>query len=142
MASKPNEPTTIAVTPSMISGYNKTQVGAQTVTITYTDNENNVHTQTFGVRVEDSIKTITLENNNFKTNYKYGENLDLSGLALKVTKESGEISTVAVTTGMISGYNPNKLGSQTLTINYEGKTIHNSCKCSRLCNRHNTNTTN
>ena len=121
MASKPNEPTTIAVTPSMISGYNKTQVGAQTVTITYTDNENNVHTQTFGVRVEDSIKTITLENNNFKTNYKYGENLDLSGLALKVTKESGEISTVAVTTGMISGYNPNKLGSQTLTINYEGK---------------------
>ena len=121
MASKPNEPTTIAVTPSMISGYNKTQVGAQTVTITYTDNENNVHTQTFGVRVEDSIKTITLENNNFKANYKYGENLDLSGLTLKVTKESGEISTVAVTTGMISGYNPNKLGSQTLTINYEGK---------------------
>ena len=121
MASKPNEPTTMAVTPSMISGYNKTQVGAQTVTITYTDNENNVHTQTFGVRVEDSIKTITLENNNFKTNYKYGENLDLSGLTLKVTKESGEISTVAVTTGMISGYNPNKLGSQTLTINYEGK---------------------
>ena len=121
MASKPNEPTTIAVTPSMISGYNKTQVGAQTVTITYTDNENNVHTQTFGVRVEYSIKTITLENNNFKTNYKYGENLDLSGLTLKVTKESGEISTVAVTTGMISGYNPNKLGSQTLTINYEGK---------------------
>ena len=121
MASKPNEPTTIAVTPSMISGYNKTQVGAQTVTITYTDNENNVHTQTFGVKVEDSIKTITLENNNFKTNYKYGENLDLSGLTLKVTKESGEISTVAVTTGMISGYNPNKLGSQTLTINYEGK---------------------
>ena len=121
MASKPNEPTTIAVTPSMISGYNKTQVGAQTVTITYTDNENNVHTQTFGVRVEDSIKTITLENNNFKTNYKYGENLDLSGLTLKVTKESGEISTVAVTKGMISGYNPNKLGSQTLTINYEGK---------------------
>lgn len=45
----------------------------------------------------------------------------MSGLALKVTKESGEISTVAVTTGMISGYNPNKLGSQTLTINYEGK---------------------
>ncbi len=35
---------------------------------------------------------------------------DLSGLALKSNaKESGEISTVAVTTGMISGYNPNKL---------------------------------
>ena len=30
MASKPNAPTTISVTPSMISGYNKTQVGAQT----------------------------------------------------------------------------------------------------------------
>ena len=121
MASKPNESTTISVTPSMISGYNKTQVGAQTVTITYTDNENKVHTQTFGVRVENSVKTITLENNNFKTNYKYGENLNLSGLTLKVTKESGETSTVAVTTGMISGYNPNKLGNQTLTISYEGK---------------------
>ena len=47
MASKPNAPTTISVTPSMISGYNKTQVGAQTITITYTDSENKVHKQTF-----------------------------------------------------------------------------------------------
>ena len=121
MASKPNAPTTISVTPSMISGYNKTQVGAQTITITYTDSENKVHKQTFGVTVNDAIKTITLENNNFKTNYKYGENLNLSGLSLKVTKESGVTTTVPVTSGMISGYNPNKLGNQTLTINYEGK---------------------
>ena len=121
MASKPNAPTTISVTPSMISGYNKTQVGAQTITITYTDSENKVHKQTFGVTVNDAIKTITLENNNFKTNYKYGENLNLSGLSLKVTKESGATTTVPVTSGMISGYNPNKLGNQTLTINYEGK---------------------
>ena len=121
MASKPNAPTTISVTPSMISGYNKTQVGAQTITITYTDSENKVHKQTFGVTVKDAIKTIALENNNFKTNYKYGENLNLSGLSLKVTKESGATTTVPVTSGMISGYNPNKLGNQTLTINYEGK---------------------
>ena len=121
MASKPNAPTTISVTPSMISGYNKAQVGAQTITITYTDSENKVHKQTFGVTVKDAIKTIALENNNFKTNYKYGENLNLSGLSLKVTKESGATTTVPVTSGMISGYNPNKLGNQTLTINYEGK---------------------
>ena len=121
MASKPNAPTTISVTPSMISGYNKAQVGAQTITITYTDSENKVHKQTFGVTVKDAIKTITLENNNFKTNYKYGENLNLSGLSLKVTKESGATTTVPVTSGMISGYNPNKLGNQTLTINHEGK---------------------
>ena len=121
MASKPNAPTTISVTPSMISGYDKTKVGAQTVTITYTDSENKVHKQTFGVTVKDAIKTITLENNNFKTNYKYGENLNLSGLSLKVTKESGATTTVPITSGMISGYNPNKLGNQTLTINYEGK---------------------
>ena len=121
MASKPNAPTTISVTPSMISGYNKAQVGAQTITITYTDSENKVHKQTFGVTVKDTIKTIALENNNFKTNYKYGENLNLSGLSLKVTKESGATTTVTVTSGMISGYNPNKLGNQTLTINYEGK---------------------
>ena len=121
MASKPSAPTTISVTPSMISGYDKTKVGAQTVTITYTDSENKVHKQTFGVTVKDAIKTITLENNNFKTNYKYGENLNLSGLSLKVTKESGATTTVPITSGMISGYNPNKLGNQTLTINYEGK---------------------
>ena len=121
MASKPNAPTTISVTPSMISGYNKAQVGAQTITITYTDSENKVHKQTFGVTVKDAIKTIALENNNFKTNYKYGENLNLSGLSLKVTKESGATTTVPVTSGMISGYNPNKLGNQTLTINHEGK---------------------
>ena len=121
MASKPSAPTTISVTQSMISGYDKTKVGAQTVTITYTDSENKVHKQTFGVTVKDAIKTITLENNNFKTNYKYGENLNLSGLSLKVTKESGATTTVPITSGMISGYNPNKLGNQTLTINCEGK---------------------
>jgi len=64
--------------------------------VTFSVNPLKSRFQTFGVRVEDSIKTITLENNNFKTNYKYGENLDLSGLTLKVTKESGEISTVVL----------------------------------------------
>ena len=125
MASKPNAPTTISVTPSMISGYNKAQVGAQTITITYTDSENKVHKQTFGVTVKDAIKTIALENNNFKTNYKYGENLNLSGLSLKVTKESGANgSTKALTNNMVSGFDSTTPGTKNLTVKYvkDGKT--------------------
>ena len=81
MASNQTTPNVILVTSAMISGYNKTTLGAQTVTITYVDAEGNTHTQTFGVTVVDQVSSITLVDNGFKKNYKYGDNLDLTGLS-------------------------------------------------------------
>ena len=120
MASNQTTPNVIPVTSAMISGYNKTTLGAQTVTITYVDAEGNTHTQTFGVTVVDGVKSITLVDNGFKKNYKYDDNLDLTGLSLKVETDSGNITYVPVTAGMVSGYNPKQLGNQTLNITYDG----------------------
>ena len=120
MASNQTTPNVIPVTSAMISGYNKTTLGAQTVTITYVDAEGNTHTQTFGVTVVDQVSSITLVDNGFKKNYKYGDNLDLTGLSLKVTTDSGNVTYVPVTAGMVSGYDPTQLGNQTLNITYDG----------------------
>ena len=120
MASNQTTPNVIPVTSAMISGYNKTTLGAQTVTITYADAEGNTHTQTFGVTVVDQVSSITLVDNGFKKNYKYGDNLDLTGLSLKVTTDSGNTTYVPVTAGMVSGYDPTQLGNQTLNITYDG----------------------
>ncbi len=120
MASKPNEPQIIPVTKDMITGYDKTKPGSQTVTITYTDKNGKTYTQDFGVNVADAIKTVTLDKTNAKTQYKYGENLDLTNLTLDVTYESGKTQKVPVNNGMISGYNPNRLGAHTVTVTYQG----------------------
>ena len=120
MASKPNEPQVIPVTPDMITGYDKTTPGSQTVTITYTDDKGTQHTQDFAVNVADAIKSVTLDKTNIKSEYKYGENLDLTNVTLDVTYESGATQKVPVNTGMISGYDPNRLGAHTVIVNYQG----------------------
>ena len=119
-ASTPDEPETIKVTEDMISGYNKNNAGAQTVTITYMDEEGRKHTKEFGVTVEDKIKSVTLNKENLKTQYKYGEQLDLSKIYLEVVYESEKTQKIPVTTGMISGYDSHELGEQEITISYQG----------------------
>lgn len=121
MASTPDKSETIPVTTDMISGYNPQVVGAQTVTITYTE-DGKKYTQNFGVTVADTIKSVTLQDTGFKTQYLYGENLNLNGLTLNINYSSGRTENIPVTSGMIEGYNPNQIGTQTLTITYKGFT--------------------
>ena len=105
---------TIPVENSMVSGYMPHKLGAQTITVTYAGK-----TKTFGVEVKDSIKSIEITTTP-KTSYKYGENLDITGGKIKVTRSSGT-TTQNITSSMVSGYNPNKLGAQTVTVTYQGK---------------------
>ena len=119
MASTPDKSQTIPVTSNMISGYNPQVIGPQTVTITYIADGKN-YTQNFGVTVADTIKSVTLQDTGFKTQYLYGENLDLDGLSLNINYSSGRTENIPVTSGMVDGYNPNQVGSQTLTITYQG----------------------
>ena len=56
-----------------------------------------------------------------KLTYGQGEELNTAGLELTVTYNNG--ATQKVTTGFtVSGYDKNKVGSQTVTVSYEGKT--------------------
>ena len=124
MASNPSKPEEIIVTSSMISGYTSTKIGKQNVTITYVDNK--TYTKDFVVTVKDTISEISLNDKDFKKIYKYGDNLDLSNLSINVKYNSGKTENIPVTTGMISGYNPQKLGDQELTITYNEKSLKTS----------------
>ena len=124
MASNPSKPEEIIVTSSMISGYTSTKIGKQNVTITYVDDK--TYTKDFVVTVKDTISEISLNDKDFKKIYKYGDNLDLSNLSINVKNNSGKTENIPVTTGMISGYNPQKLGDQELTITYNEKSLKTS----------------
>ena len=124
MASNPSKPEEIIVTSSMISGYTSTKIGKQNVTITYVDDK--TYIKDFVVTVKDTISEISLNDKDFKKIYKYGDNLDLSNLSINVKYNSGKTENIPVTTGMISGYNPQKLGDQELTIIYNEKSLKTS----------------
>ena len=102
------------MTASMISGYDKTKEGTQTITVEYKGLQGK-----FQVSVKDKIKAISLNNEPNKVNYKNGEALDITGATIDIIKSSG-INTIPVTYEMISGYNPKNSGLQVVTITYKG----------------------
>ncbi|MCT8137603.1 InlB B-repeat-containing protein [Anaerobacillus sp. CMMVII] len=55
-----------------------------------------------------------------KTNYVQGDLLDLTGAVLHAYTNYGNEYEVTITPDMISGFNPNKPGYQSITINYNG----------------------
>ena len=109
--------TPIAMTQAMISGFDSSTEGAKTITVTYGG-----FTKTFGITVQDLASSMIIKTLPDKLDYLYGESLDVSGGTIEVTKESGAIEIINITKAMVSGYNPNKLGTQVLTITYEGLT--------------------
>ena len=109
--------TPIAMTQAMISGFDSSTEGAKTITVTYGG-----FTKTFGITVQDLASSMIIKTLPDKLDYLYGESLDVSGGTIEVTKESGAIEIINITKAMVSGYNPNKLGAQILTVTYEGLT--------------------
>ena len=107
---------TETLTTSMISGFIPTKLGNQMVTVTYEG-----FTKKFPVQVVDQLADIRMEAMP-KTQYKYGEKLDLTGAKLRVTNESDAYEIVNITADMVSGYNPTKLGEQIITVTYQDKT--------------------
>ena len=108
--------TAVALTDSSVnvSAFNPNQIGTQVINVTYEG-----FTKNFGVIVEDSIQSIEIKTKP-KVSYKYGEELDVTGGEINVIRSSG-VTTVAITKSMVSGYNPETLENQELTVTYEGK---------------------
>ena len=113
---KKSDAKTIANDAVTVSGYDKNTYGKQTVTVSYKG-----MTATFDVTVENPVTGIELVGTP-ETAYKYGDELDISGLKVKRTYENGDTKEVNLTAEMVSGYNKNKVGKQTVTITESGKT--------------------
>ena len=109
--------TTETVTDYQISGYTSTP-GTKTIAVTYGGKS-----ASFTVTVTaKSVSFISMKANPSKTSYLTGESLNLAGAKITVKYNNNTQEDIAVTTAMVSGYNANKTGSQTITITYQGKT--------------------
>ena len=105
----------VSLTQSMVSGYDATRIGAQTITVNYEGKQGN-----FGVIVSDNIQTIEMKTTP-KTSYKYEETLDVTNGTIEVTRSSGAKEIIAITKNMVTGFNSETLGTQELIVNYNGK---------------------
>lgn len=77
---------------------------------------------TVNVKKKEIPTTIELSSKPDKTTYNEGEELDLKGAVIKVTDTDGQ-RFIGVTSDMISGYDSQKIGTQTITITYKGQKV-------------------
>ncbi len=113
----------VALTDSRItlSTFNPNSEGAQTIYVSLDGKQ----IGSFGLIVEDNVQSIVMKDTP-KTKYKYGEALDIKGGTILATKTSTKTETINISSSMVSGYNPNKLGEQKLIVTYKGKTTNYS----------------
>ena len=53
-----------------------------------------------------------------KTSYAFGDTLDLTGAKLTLTFDDESAEEIAVTADMVSGYDAEQAGEQTITVTY------------------------
>lgn len=105
----------IKLTSEMVSGYNAQKVGRQILKVKYGSFEGE-----FPVRVEDVISKLVVKAPN-KTEYEYGENMDLTGGTVSIMMASGAtLETTAITASMVTGFNSKKPETQKIDVTYKG----------------------
>jgi len=109
-------------TSGVVTGYTvptgKLALGTSNVTVTYSG-------KTAVTPITVAAKTLTgisLDASTAKTAYIEGQNLVVTGLTIAATYDNGDVVNVPVTAAMITGYDKNTIGTQTLTVTYEGFT--------------------
>ena len=107
---------TKALTNNMVSGFDSTTPGTKNLTVKYVK-DGKTYTKTFQVAVINTINHIEVIAPT-KTNYKYGENLNLAGGTVKIHMEDGTIKTIQLTNNMVTGYDKTKPGQQMLKVTY------------------------
>ena len=108
----------VDLTKEMISGFDNTKVGKQTLTVTYEGK-----TATFDVTIKaKSVSEISIKSKPDKLEYIEGSKLKVTGGKITLTYDNGTTEDIDMTKEMISGFDNTKVGKQTLTVTYEGKT--------------------
>ncbi len=110
----------IDMTNSMISGFNNTNIGKQSLTVTYQTKKT-----TFKIEVvRKSVEYITVSTLPSKLTYLTGEeSLDVTGGKITLHYNDGTTEVRNITSTMISGFDNTKVGKQSITVSYSGKTV-------------------
>ena len=97
--------------------------GTYKVTVVYTDKKNVEHTLTYDVTViEKVLEKIAITTKPSKTSIIEGTKLDVTDGVITLYYDNDTTATVAMTNDMISGFDNSKVGDQTVTVTYKGKT--------------------
>lgn len=107
---------TLPLTFEMISNYDPQDIGEHVLTIKYENVFTNIKIKISNapiVRIEPTKRQI-----DYKTEYIEDQELSLENLYLKIYYESGDPDTIPVTEDMVTGFNPDIVGEQQLTIKY------------------------
>lgn len=83
---------TISMTSSMVSGFDNTVVGKQTLTVTYKDKS-----VTYQIEILAGVSSVEIASLPEKVSYLTGETLDLTGLTLLANYKDGRQKTIAAT---------------------------------------------
>ena len=104
-----------------ITGFDSSSLGEKTITVTYKEDNKTVST-TFKIEIiEKEVKDIVLTPPT-KVKYVEGQSLDLTGGKVIVSYNDDTSEEIDLTSDMISGYDKDHLGKQTITVTYQGKT--------------------
>ena len=108
----------VVITPEMVSGFNPDSIGVQTVMVSF-EIDGVAYTTTFDVEVKDIAKPIDAEVVISQINYTVGDSLNLEGGKLIFATSDSTTAEVVITPEMISGFKPDSVGVQTVTVSFE-----------------------
>jgi len=99
-----------------VTGYDKNQPGRQTITASYEGLSANF-------QVDVRSMTITIAQQPTKLEYLQGESLSLAGLRVNGNWEGIPSEELQIAASDVTGYNPDTIGNQNLTITKDGATV-------------------
>ena len=107
----------VDVNDTIISGFDNSVLGMQTITIEYEGFE-----ATFEIEIVEPTATgINIEKLPNKTEYLQNyETLNLEGAKLQVNYNNGTTQTIDVTEDMVTGFDNSVIGTNIITVSYEG----------------------
>ncbi len=100
--------------------FDKNVPGEYTITITYGEVYGGEYEAEFTVEVRDVIVSFTVTTYPSRTEFSYGEEFDLNGIAAEVVFETLGKQDVASSEIEIRGYSPRTVGTQTVEFYYDG----------------------
>ena len=109
----------IDLTPEMVTGFDNTEVGKQTLTVTYGGKTDTYEVEIIAKSLS-SISVYTLPTNLVFTQLE--DDLDITGGKVKLHYNNDTFDIIDMTSQMVTGFNNSVVGSQTLTVTYLSKT--------------------
>lgn len=112
-----NTTETVELTKTQVSGFDSNVCSRQSIAVHYFGK-----TTWFDVVVNPpEIKQISINSLPAKTTYYKGDELNLDGGKITIILKDGNIEYANISDAEISGYSPNKVGRQEITVSYYGK---------------------